>query len=136
MVFMISFLLVMLFTDQYAGQKGKPAMDTRIRVTAILLAQLLFISPLFLLGVDYGRWLFFWIASSMMFHTFGRRAPAWLEVSIARIFDFARIPTLIARVPARDWYLLFFGVPVCWNLHNFLVASPVGRHFEIIRSWL
>jgi hypothetical protein len=135
MVFTISFALVVLFTNRNADRKGTPAMETRIRVTAILLAQLLFISPLFVLGVDYGRWLFLWVVSSMMFHTYGRRTPLWLESGVARFFEIVRIPALIARVPARDWYLLFFGVPVCWNLHNFLVASPVSRHFEIIRSW-
>jgi hypothetical protein len=136
MVFTISFALILLFTDRNADRKGKPAMEIRIRVTAILLAQLLFISPLFVLGVDYGRWLFLWAASSMMFHTFGHRAPAWLESGVASFFEIARIPALITRIPAKDWYLLFFGVPVCWNLQNFLVAAPISRHFEFIRSWL
>ncbi len=71
----------------------------------------------------------------MMFHTYDRRAPFWLEALVVRLFSVARVPDLLGRIPARDWYLLFFGVPVCWNLHNFLTASPVGSHFEIIRSW-
>ena len=110
-------------------------MATRIRVTALLLQQLVFISPLFLLGVDYGRWLFLWLVSSMIFHTCGARASVWRESFVERIFDFAQISQIIAKLPARDWYLLFFGVPVCWNLHNFLTASPAGRHLDIIRSW-
>ncbi|MDP3849563.1 MAG: hypothetical protein Q8Q59_03595 [Luteolibacter sp.] len=136
MVFGITFVLVVLFTDRSSDREGQAAMQSRIQVTALLLAQLLFISPLFLLGVDYGRWLFLWVVSSMMLHTFGRRAPARVETWVARAFTIARVPELIARVPARDWYLLCFGVPVCWNLHDFLVASPLSRHFEIIRSWL
>jgi hypothetical protein len=136
MVFTISFMLVIRFTNRDNDLEGGPAMATRIRVTALLLEQMIFISPLFLLGVDYGRWLFLWLVSSMMFHTYGWRASAWLESIVARVFDFARIPQIIAKVPARDWYLLFFGVPVCWNLHNFLTASPVGRHLDILRSWL
>lgn len=135
MVFTVSFALVVLFTDRDADRRGQPAMETRIRVTAILLAQLAFISPLFLLGVDYGRWLFLWVVSSMMLHSFGRGAPLWLESLVARAFAIARVPDLIVKVPARDWYLLFFGVPVCWNLHNFIFASPVVRHLEIIGSW-
>jgi hypothetical protein len=71
----------------------------------------------------------------MLFHTFGARASLRLESLVAGIFDAMRVPRLIAMLPARDWYLLFFGVPVCWNAHNFLTASPVGRHIEIIRSW-
>lgn len=135
MVFAVSFLLVVLFTDRDSHVDGRPSMETRIRVTALMLMQLLFISPLFLLGVDYGRWLFFWIASSMLFHTFGARASARMESLVAGTFDALRFPRVITMVPARDWYLLFFGVPVCWNAHNFLTASPVGRHLEIIRSW-
>ena len=135
MVFTISFVLVVLFTDRDSDLEGRPSMAIRIRVTALLLEQLVFISPLFLLGVDYGRWLFLWLVSSMMFHTCGLRAPAWLEALVARSFSVARVSDLLVRVPARDWYLLFFGVPVCWNLHNFLTASPVGSHFEIIRAW-
>jgi hypothetical protein len=57
-----------------------------------------------------------------------------LESAVEKFFTAVRVPQAISMVPARDWYLLFFGVPVCWNLHNFLTASPVGRHLEIIRS--
>lgn len=135
MVFAISFMLVVLFTDRDSDREGRPAMATRIRVTALLLQQLVFISPLFLLGVDYGRWLFLWLVSSMMFHSHGWRASTRLESLVERIFGAARVPQFLAKVPARDWYLLFFGVPVCWNLYNFLTASPVGRHVEIMRSW-
>lgn len=132
MVFGISFALVVLFTDRDSDRKGMPAMATRIRVTTILLSQLLFISPLFLLGVDYGRWLFLWVVSTMMFHTFGRRGPGQLESLVEKFFHAVRVPQAISMVQARDWYLLFFGVPVCWNLHNFLTASPVGRHLDTI----
>ena len=127
-VFAVSFLLMILFTDRDAA----PALDVKTRVTAILLAQLAFISPLFLLGFDYGRWLFLWVASSMMLHTLERRAPRWLESWVASIFEKARFGRLIAWLPARDWYLLFFGVPVCWNIYNFLVASPISRHLHLL----
>ncbi len=127
-VFAVSFALMVLFTDRDAA----PALETKTRVTTILVAQLVFISPLFLLGFDYGRWLFFWVASSMMLHTLDRRAPRWLESCVARIFEKARLRHLIAWLPARDWYLLFFGVPVCWNIHNFLTASPVNHHLQFL----
>ena len=127
-VFAVSFLLMVLFTDRHAA----PALETKTKVTAILFAQLAFISPLFLLGFDYGRWLFLWVASSMMLHTLDRRAPRWLESCVASIFEKTRLRQLIAWLPARDWYLLFFGVPVCWNIYNFLVASPISRHLHIL----
>jgi hypothetical protein len=135
MVFTISFVLVLLFTNRDADKPNQPDLESRIQVTAILLAQLAFIAPLFLLGVDYGRWLFLWVASSMIFRTCGLRAPVWLESLVAEAFRRARAPILLRKVPARDWYLLVFGVPVCWNLHNFLVAGPVPRHLDLFRSW-
>ncbi len=135
MVFMVSFVLFVLYTNRDADRNSHPAMEMRIQVTAMLLAQLVFISPLFLLGVDYGRWLFLWVASTIIFHTSGIRVPVWLESLVAAAFRRARVSVLIEKVPARDWYLLFFGVPVCWNMHNFLVAGPVPRHLEFILSW-
>ena len=126
-VFAVSFTLVVLFTGR--GEQGN---SSRIRITTILLAQLIFISPLFLLGVDYGRWLFFWIASSMILHIAGRRGPAALENSVGRVFASAGLERLFARVPARDWYLLFFGVPVCWTTYNFITASPVSHHLQFL----
>lgn len=135
MVFAVSFVLMLLFTGRDADREGQPAMDLRIQVTALLLALLAFISPLFLLGVDYGRWLFLWVAGAMIFHSCGRRAPVWLEAMVGRVFEGANIAALIGKVPTREWYLLVFGVPVCWTLHNFLVAGPVPRHIDLIRSW-
>lgn len=126
-VYAVSFTLVVLFTG-----RGEEGIASKIKITAILLAQLVFISPLFLLGVDYGRWLFFWVASSMILHIAGRRAPVVLENFVGRIFERAGLERFFARVPARDWYLLFFGVPVCWNIYNFLTASPVSHHLQFL----
>jgi hypothetical protein len=129
-VFAISFVLFLLFT----GRNEERSLEVRIRVTALLIAQFVFISPLFILGFDYGRWLFLWLASTVMLDTERYAPPRWLESCVARLFAAARIDLLLRRVPVRDWYLLFFGVPVCWNLFNFLTASPLGRHVHRIWS--
>ena len=129
-VFAISFVLFVLFT----GRDEEQSLDVRIRVTAILIAQFVFISPLFILGFDYGRWLFFWVASTVMLDTVRFAPPRWLESSVARLFAAARIDVLLRRIPVHDWYLLFFGVPVCWNIFNFLTASPITRHVHLIWS--
>ncbi len=134
MVFTLSFLLMVLFTRRDSSSGIPLIMQSRIRVISILLIQLVFISPLFLLGVDYGRWLFLWVVGSMILHTTGRRAPVWIE-SFVETLTRTFLTRLINRIPTREWYLLFFGVPVCWNLHNFLVASPAGRYVEIIGGW-
>ena len=131
-VYAASFLLVVLFTGR--DENPSTRMKTKARVTAILVTQFLFISPLFILGVDYGRWLFLWLAASIMLHICGRRAPVWLESAILKFFIRLKIPGVLERIPVKDWYLLFFGVPVIWNLHNFIVASPVIRHLDLLRS--
>lgn len=126
LVFALSFLLLVLFSG--AGE--------RIRIATILLAQWVFISPLFLLGVDYGRWLFLWAAGSLMLLATDRRAPQWMEEMLRRGSAKTGMRQLLSRVPVHDWYLLFFGVPVCWSLHNFLVASPAARHLTLLWSWM
>lgn len=132
MLFAISFALIVRFT---ARDTGRGATDERTRVAAILLAQFVFISPLFVLGHDYGRWLFFWAAGSLMIHTMGRRAPGLLESPVASVATGLRISRITRRLPAGDWVLLLFGVPVCWNIPSFLVASPISRHVAIVWSW-
>jgi hypothetical protein len=136
MVFATSFGLVILFTGQNADCSATVATALRVKVTALLLAQLAFISPLFLLGVDYGRWLFLWVAATIILHTEQRSAPVWLESCVARLYKKADLSRIFELVPAKNWYLLFFGVPVCWNLFNFLTASPVSRHLHLIWSFL
>ena len=126
MVFAVSFLLLALFTR--AGE--------RTRTASILLAQLLFISPLFLLGVDYGRWLFLWAAGSLMLAATGRRAPLWLEDMLRHGLSKAGLRHHLTRVPVHDWYLLLFGVPVCWSMQNFLLASPAARYLTSLWSWI
>jgi hypothetical protein len=126
MVFAVSFLLMVLFS-----RTGE-----RHRTAALLAMQWIFISPLFLLGVDYGRWLFLWAAGSMMLLATDRHAPLWVEKRLRHGFAKSGMRHLPGRMPAHDWYLLFFGVPVCWSLHNFLVASPAARYLTSLWSWI
>lgn len=130
-VFALSFALFVMFT----GRDEERSLEVKTRVTAILLAQFIFISPLFLLGFDYGRWLFFWVASTVMIDTQRLVAPRWLASTTAYLFRKSRVDHLLERLPANDWYLLFFGVPVCWNIFNFMVGSPIGQHVYLIWSW-
>lgn len=126
-VFAISFIIIISFTGRSAVD-ARAAVAARCRMAAILLTQLACISPLFILGFDYGRWLFFWVTSSMMLFTLGYSPPRWIAHQVMRVFSNRYLELLFAKVPARDWHLLVFGVPVCWNAMGFLTASPAGRH--------
>ncbi len=79
----------------FTGRDEERSLEVKTRVTAILLAQLIFISPLFLLGFDYGRWLFFWVASTVMIDTQRLVAPRWLESASARFFRKSRVDHLL-----------------------------------------
>ena len=93
----------------------------------LLIFQLICVAPLFLLGIDYGRWIFLWIVSSMILFTSGYRLPEKiahhaLVQSITNLFV-----SFISYLPRKEWLLLFFGLPILWGLMNFVNASPVGR---------
>lgn len=131
-VFAMAFFLFLLF----AGRGAERTMEIKVRVGAMLATQLVFISPLFILGVDYGRWLFLLLVSVMILAACGRSAPGWVEDRVRGLFGMTGLDRIFVALPAKDWFLLLFGVPVCWNLHNFLTASPLGKHLDLIRSWL
>jgi hypothetical protein len=132
MIFVISFLLFIV----YVGRDETQPMKSKARATSLLLVQLILISPLFILGIDYGRWLFLWMASTVMLDSHDRSAPMWLEKSIAKIFDQAKIESIISYLPAKDCYLLCFGVPVCWTAFNFITAGPICHStYKIWEIW-
>lgn len=131
----ISLGLIILFTGRISGTDLESAMDSKVKITALLLFQFIFISPLFILGVDYGRWLFLWFASSIMLASMNRRAPVCIEARVKRLFENMMPFRLFLSVPTRDWYLLFFGFPVCWTLYNFINANPASRYLRIVWNW-
>lgn len=134
-LFMVSFALVVRFACRDSDLGETQAAETRIRIATMLASQLLFISPLFLLGYDYGRWLFLWVASSMILLTTDRLPPHFM-VNLTTCISYRMKPgRIFLRIPASDWYLLLFGIPVCWNVNAFLIANPVMRHLKILWSW-
>ena len=101
----------------------------------ILLLQLIAIGPFFLLGFDYGRWLFLWAASSVALHSLGFSPPHVL-MRFADILCHSQPLGRIRRwAGTNPWPLLFLGIPVCWNLHEFLRASAVGRLISALREF-
>lgn len=129
-VIAVTTLLVIRFMRDEYGHK------LRLEMVAILAFQLVCISPLFLLGVDYGRWLFYWLGSSIILFTDGRRVPTALtnQSGFQRISD--RFSRFAGLLPRREWVLLCFGTPILWSAGNFLAASPAGRVFnELVRGW-
>jgi hypothetical protein len=124
----ISFLLMIRFLR--VDSTGNP----RTEATSILLFQLAGISPLFILGIDYGRWLFLWMTSSIILITVGSKAPLTLERCLATCRPLSHSDRFIGILPRWNWVFLIFGIPVLWSMRNFLTASPLGRTVdEVLR---
>ena len=129
MVYAITFGLMVMFSGGSGGTQAK------LKIAALLVQQLVLISPLFLLGYDYGRWLFYWTGGTIILYTLGFRAAGPVESLVARVWEMFRVDHWLPRVPARYWYLLCFGVPVCWNIAAFSIASPLGRLWSYLPPW-
>ena len=82
---------------------------------------------LFLLGIDYGRWIFLWIVSSMILFSLGYRLPEGIaQHSVTQSFTNPLV-LFISYLPRKEWLLLFVGLPILWGVMNFVNASPAGR---------
>ncbi|MEP4077620.1 hypothetical protein [Haloferula sp.] len=134
-LFGITFFLALAFTGKGEGLVSEGDTEARLGFTSILVTQLFFISPLFLLGHDYGRWLFFWVVSSLVIHLRNGAAPTVARRFSESLFGVLRLGAVFKRVPARNWYLLIIGIPVVWNIDSFILASPIGRHLMMLWSW-
>ncbi|MCH7227989.1 hypothetical protein [Haloferula sp. A504] len=122
MVFGVSTLLVLAFTRSEPGPQG------RADLLGLLLFQLIFISPLFVVGIDYGRWLFLWVVSSMVLLLRERELPACVGARVHACLEWSPIRGVLDRLSGHEWVFLLFGVPVLWSLRNFLTAGPLPHH--------
>lgn len=99
--------------------------DTRAErrgVFAICLLQLACVAPMFVIGLDFGRWIFAWAATSALLIGHIRQSH----------------PDLLAQFPlggsaaSRSWrihpvWLLILAVPATqWTVYGYLQATPLG----------
>jgi hypothetical protein len=105
------------------------------RFAGLLVLQFGFVLPLFLLGIDYGRWLHLCGMSSVILYTLGYSPPTSGYALLARFILRKQFPALIHSIPCPEWIVLFFGIPILWSAANFIFASPAGRILaELLRG--
>jgi hypothetical protein len=92
----------------------------KTNISSILIFQFLSISPLFILGWDYGRWVFLWVASSFaiiilipgealsfilpdFIHTTGLKINTILDAAFAKYQDIVLFIVLLLGVPVYGW---------------------------------
>lgn len=102
----------------------------------LLSIQLFFISPLFFLGVDYGRWIFLWTASSTLIYLVGCKLHS-SSILANKLLMRINLQELASRLyfpwEPKQWHLLFFGIPSGgWSVINFLGATPFGYFFQYL----
>ena len=124
------YVVVLLFCA--AGQSA--FRELRIRVIAF---QLCCVAPLFLIGVDYGRWIFLLTTSSALLYGF---LPSFyfFKCLKGRCLSFplfvhanALIPSALRQGSVVLMALLLLGIPACcWSIRGFGLASPIGYPYK------
>ena len=99
--------------------------------TKIFLVQLFFVSPLFLLGWDLGRWIFFISVSSLLWVSIFRE----VEISNKYLDYLEGFVRLGQRLNTKElgFVGLIVGVPgCCWSLGNVIMSTPLGDSLYIL----
>lgn len=94
----------------------------------ILISQLIFVSPLFVFGWDYGRWIYLWTISSSFIVGFVliRLPPSSFVLTTPPLERFLGGLSK-GFEPKSSWVLLAIGIPACcWNISAYSSNSPIG----------
>ena len=97
----------------------------------ILIIQLISITPLFVLGWDFGRWIFLWLASSIFLT---KEFIKFDEINKLTSNNFFRF--LFKKVDflskgyqlkgSKKYYYLFITIPICcWSLSTYIKLIPI-----------
>ena len=104
----------------------------KTRMSTILVFQFAVISPLFVVGWDFGRWIFLWTASSLTLFIFGFQTNRSL-FKITNRFASLLMSLRLMRTKPKPWLLLIFGVPgCCWSVAYFIGSSPTGYYLDLV----
>lgn len=112
----ISFMYVVYYI-------GRGIVGEEKKIANILLFQLLSISPLFLLGWDYGRWIYLWSCSSLAIYLSGINTGPLFSLIPERTTSI-----LTKRLwEPKCWHLLVIGIPgACWGVWGYICSVPYG----------
>ena len=108
----------------------------------ILLIQFASISPLLILGWDYGRWIFLWINSSIfftsallkIFHEDNSLRSRFETIAPKLILDKMNGISFIGKWQIT--YLMIFIPHCCWSLKNYISQVPLFYPFSLLIKFL
>ena len=127
-------LTIFICGQIFIGDKNKLNRELKLNV---LLIQFTFISPLFLLGWDFGRWIFLWISSSIFF-----------TVALIKIRNLSKnnlhtiSPNFLIKLFngyelngfKKSIYLLISIPGCCWSINNYFKILPIIYPFHIFQN--
>ena len=99
----------------------------------ILVSNFFIFTSLFIVGCDFGRWIYLWTISSAMVVSFIKRNnqidlsrhPIYKIYEPISKFTF-NIPN-IYNLPISPFFLLIFGMPgCCWSIFRYIQSTPIG----------
>ena len=106
-------------------------------ILAILVFQLIMIAPLFILGWDFGRWIFLWTVSAIILFTSGFKVSNYFDSLIVTDIKKWRKSTIYVYISKNHWLLFIFGIPgCCWSIRQFIESSPVGYYLKHVLVFL
>ena len=127
-------LLIFICAQIFIGDKDN--LNRKLKLN-VLLMQLTFITPLFILGWDFGRWIFLWISSSI-----------FLTISLLRIKSMKKndlsnldkiCPKFLNKLfngfelcGFKKFLYLLLSIPgCCLSIQNYLETLPIVYPFKI-----
>ncbi|MBD8084322.1 hypothetical protein [Chryseobacterium caseinilyticum] len=119
----VFYLLVNIATFQNDRQK---CLKYRKFMIALVSFQLLSVAPLFILGCDYGRWIFYWSSISIATFLFTPEKTVDMINSYIKIKDSFFTESIIFSSDKRGIYILFLvvGIPsFIMNTQNYLNST-------------
>lgn len=103
----------------------------RERFARVLLLQFLAVLPLFILGCDYGRWIFFWGLGAIVIYLY---TPGEVLDVLPGADFLRRFTGGVERVfkPHPALLLLFAVPPVNWTVERYIRTTLPGALFEVL----
>lgn len=129
-------LIYIFFTSQIFIGDGQK--DLKKLKANILLIQFASVSPLFILGWDYGRWIFLWINSSIFF-TCALLKLFHEDISLRSRFEKISPKLILEKMNGINLtgkrqliYLIIFVPPCCWKLFMYITNIPLYYPFHVL----
>jgi len=127
-------LLIFICAQIFIGDKDK--LNRELKLNALFL-QLTFISPLFILGWDFGRWIFLWISSSIFL------TIALIRIKAINKNDLSTLdkvfPNFLIKLfggfelyGLRKFLYLILSIPACcFSIQHYIKTLPIVFPFQI-----